>query len=376
MSHIELRCTDCGAAHEADVRTLICRLCHAPLEVRYSGASTLPRAGLAGLWSLGAPALLHDAGSIITMGEGQTPVVRLGALGRRLGHTALFAKLEFQSPSGSFKDRGATVLMSVLKEAGVAEVVEDSSGNAGASIAAYAAKAGIVAHIFAPASAPAAKIQQIRVYGAQVHLVDGPREAATQAAIAYVAERGLAYASHNLSPFFLEGTKTFAYEIQADARGLFPRHVVIPVGNGSLLIGMWKGFLELQARGVLREVPHLHAVQALAVQPIVAAVHGQTWSPRAGARTIAGGIAVGQPPRLRQAVRAIRGTHGSAVAVSDEAILRWQVALAREEGIYAEPTSAAAFAGLEALVRQGVIGRDEPVLLPVTGMGLKDAAPL
>jgi threonine synthase len=307
------------------------------------------------------------------MGEGATPVAPLAALGKRLGLDALFGKLEFQSPTGSFKDRGSTVLISVLREMGVAEVVEDSSGNAGASIAAYATRAGITAHIFAPASAPLAKLQQIHVYGAKVHLIEGPREAATQAAVDYVAQRGLVYASHNLSPYFLEGTKTFAYEVADQCRPL-PQHIVIPVGNGSLLIGAWRGFLELRAKGAISRTPRLHAIQADAVQPIAAAYFGREWRPGA-ARTVAGGISVAQPPRLRQALRAIQETGGTSVAVPDEAILRWQMALAREEGIYAEPTSAAAFAGVDLLMQRGVIAADEPVLAPITGMGLKDAPP-
>ncbi|MBI4197922.1 MAG: threonine synthase [Chloroflexi bacterium] len=374
MSHLQLRCVECGAPHQADVHTLFCRQCGSPLAVEYLGVNLLPRVGLGGLWGLGAPSPVHHPNSVVSLGEGATPVAPLATLGKRLGLDALFGKLEYQSPTGSFKDRGSTVLMSVLREMGVAEIAEDSSGNAGASIAAYATRAGIHAHVFAPASAPLAKLQQIQVYGAQVHLIEGPREAATRAAMDYVAQRGLVYASHNLSPYFLEGTKTFAYEVAGQCRPL-PQHIVIPVGNGSLLIGAWKGFLELRAQGRIGEVPRLHAIQAEAVRPIASAYEGKAWRPQPGARTVAGGIAVAQPPRLRQALHAIRETGGTSVAVPDEAIVRWQMALAREEGIYAEPTSTAAFAGVEMLVQQGVIAADEPVLAPITGMGLKDSPP-
>jgi threonine synthase len=300
--------------------------------------------------------------------------VRLDRLGARLGLGALYAKLESQSPTASFKDRGATVLVSMLKEAGVREVVEDSSGNAGAAIAAYAARAGIAAHIFAPATAPQAKVQQIRIYGARTHLVDGPRDAATAAAISYVAEHSSCYASHNLSPYFLEGTKTFAYEVADPLIGGLPDHVVIPVGNGSLLIGMWKGFLELRAGGRISQTPRLHGIQAEGIQPIVAAYLGEEWSAQPGVTTVAGGIAVAEPPRREQAARAMRNTGGMALAVADDDVLRWQRLLAAEEGVYAEPTSAAAFAGLEQLVLRGHILPGESVLVPVTGSGLKDTA--
>ncbi|MBI4310518.1 MAG: threonine synthase [Chloroflexi bacterium] len=375
MAHIRLRCVECGASHRADVRALYCNTCKLPLEVEYTGVGALSRSGLGGLWRLGAPAPVHSPSHVVSMGEGMTAVALLERSGLLLGLASLFGKLEFQSPTGSFKDRGTTVLMSALKEAGVDEIVEDSSGNAGASIAAYAARAGITAHIFAPASAPAPKVQQLRVYGAHVHLIEGSREAATQAAKAFVEQRGLVYASHNLSPFFLEGTKTFAYELVDQFPEGLPDHVVLPVGNGSLLIGAWIGFRELQASGRVKRLPKLHAVQAEVVQPIAAAYMGRPWRPQAGARTAAGGIAVAQPPRLRQALRAVRETGGACVAASEEAILRWQRLLAREEGVYAEPTSAAAFAGLELLARQGVIGARDVVLVPVTGMGLKDMAP-
>jgi len=292
-----------------------------------------------------------------------------------LGLNQLFAKLEFLNPTGSFKDRGTAIMMSAAREHGVTEVVEDSSGNAGASVSAYAARAGIRAHVFAPASAPQAKLQQIRVYGAETHLVEGSREATTEAALSYQKAGGLVYASHNMSPYFIEGTKTFAYELLEDLPTT-PRHIVMPVGNGSLFIGAWKGFQELLDAGAVAEIPRFHCVQATAVMPVVAAHTGQPWSPQQASSTVAGGIAVADPPRLKQTLRVLSTTGGVALAVEDEATLRWQRLLAEAEGIYAEPTSAAAFAGLEALVERGEIGADETVVVPITGFGLKDKPPV
>ena len=376
MSHTSLHCTECEASHPADMATLHCRACRAPLEVWYDEAA-VDRAGpqLAG-WT-GTPILLpfHDAADLVSLGEGNTPVVEVPALGRLLGLERLYAKLEFANPTGSFKDRGTAVMMSVARQHGVTEIVEDSSGNAGASVAAYAARAGIKAHIFAPASAPAAKMQQIRVYGAETHSIDGPREAATEAAVAYYRERGLVYASHNLSPYFIEGTRTFAYELAREFPQGLPDHVVMPVGNGSLYIGAWKGFEELRDGSHVSEMPRMHLVQSRAVMPLVAAYRGEQWAPEAGGRTIAGGISVGAPPRKRQCLAVLEASRGVALAVDDDDILRWQRLLAEEEGIYAEPTAAAAFAGIERLVESGVIGAGERVLAPVTGFGLKDAPP-
>ena len=376
MPHIALLCASCGATHPADMATLSCKDCSSPLEVEYlvaqQGESTLPSRGQ------GAPAVplpLHNSASAITLGEGNTPCVQLSAIGRLLGLRQLYAKLEFLNSTGSFKDRGTAVMVSVAREHGITELVEDSSGNAGASVAAYAAAAGIKAHIFAPSTAPQAKLKQISVYGAQAHLIDGPRAASTAAAVAFCAERGLVYASHALSPYFLEGTKTFAYEVVRQLHDGLPEYVVFPVGNGSLLIGAFRGFEKLRRAGAVGRVPRLHCAQAQAVKPVVAAYSGEGWTEEQAYKTIAGGIAVAAPPRIDRMVGILRATEGSAVAVADEDILRWQKLLAEREGIFAEPTSAAAFAGLELLVEQGGVGETDRVLVPVTGFGLKDILP-
>ena len=373
MLDFRLECGECGARFAPDMTRLACGECGAPLDVAYDS-------DVAALDVVPMP--LRYPESAVSLGEGGTPSVRLPAIAKRLGMGALYAKLEFMNPTGSFKDRGTAVMMSAAVEMGASEVVEDSSGNAGASVAAYAARAGVRAHIFAPAGAPAAKLGQIAVYGARAHLVEGNRQDVTDAAVEFARESGFVYASHNLSPYFLEGTKTFAYEVAREFGGELLQHIVMPVGNGSLLIGAHKGFGELQRAGVIDKLPRLHAVQARAVMPLAAAFGGDDGAGDgngggaiATTTTIAGGIAVANPPRLGQALRALGDTGGSAVAVSDGQIRRWHALLAREEGVFGEPTSAAAFAGLEALVARGAIGAGESVLLPVTGFGLKDAFP-
>ena len=368
MSHISLQCSECAADHDADMTTLHCTQCGGVLDVIYnspereSGTSDMPTP-------------LHEPADAIALGEGNTPSVKLDSIGRHLGVDRLYAKLEMMNPTGSFKDRGTAVMMSVAKEFGVAEVVEDSSGNAGASVAAYAARGGIQAHIFAPSSAPAAKVSQIEVYGARTHLIDGDRQAVTDAAINFAERNYMVYASHNLSPYFTEGTKTFAYEVAEQLDGGLPRHIVIPVGNGSLLIGAHRGFVELRNRGRISAIPKLHAVQASAVMPLAAAYIDESRPAPPAGTTIAGGIAVANPPRLGQSLRALRETGGSAVAVEESDIVRWQRAIAEQEGIFVEPTSAAAFAGVEALIRNGAIPRTESILVAATGFGLKDAIP-
>ena len=374
MSHIALICSKCQASYADDISVLRCGVCGAPLDVEYRDPSIGPQPP--GWNDPRIPLPLHDANGVVSLGEGNTPCVELPSIGKLLGLSRLYGKLEFVNPTGSFKDRGTAIMISVAKEQGVTEFVEDSSGNAGASVAAYAARADIEAHIFAPASAPPGKIQQIKVYGAQTHSVEGSREAATDAAVAYYTERGLVYLSHNLSPYFIEGTKSFAYKVAREWADDPPEHIVMPVGNGSLFIGAWRGFQELLDGGHISKMPRMHCIQAKAISPIVAAYNGEEWSPGVGTKTIAGGIASAAPPRQRQVLDVLSATDGVAVAVEEEEILEWQKLLARTEGIYAEPTSAAAFAGLSRLVETRDVRPSETVLVAITGSGLKDAPPV
>ncbi len=367
MRNVSLRCGACGAAHAPDMHTLECRDCGGPLDTEYTAPGTSLRVA-----GYDAAMPFSDTESMPTLGEGGTPVVGLAKLGGALGLTGLDAKLEYMNPTGSYKDRGTVVMLAVAREFGVREVVEDSSGNAGASVSAYSARAGITAHIFAPATAPAAKVKQIRVYGAEVHSIEGPREAATDAAVAFCKENDLVYASHAWSPFFFEGTKTFAFETARHYGGEPPAHIVFPVGNGGLFLGAWRGFTELLAAGHIDRTPRLHAVQAANVMPIAAGFMSRAWDKTGMRPTMAGGISVAAPARGAQVVDVIRRTNGAAVAVDEAEIATMQRALARDEGIFAEPTSAAAFAGLRRLKAEGIIAPGDSVLVPVTGFGLKD----
>ena len=371
MSHIVLRCPQCGRTRPADMSTEGCPDCAVPLDVEYTAnarSSSNPD-------SYEALTPVHQPSSGVSLQEGDTPSVKLNTLGKHLGIAHLYGKLEFLNPTGSFKDRGTAVMLSVAMEHGVTELVEDSSGNAGASVSAYAARAGIKAHIFVPASAPEAKLRQIRAYGAEVHPIEGPRDAATTAAIDYHRQHGLVYTSHMMSPYFAEGTKNFAYEVSHQFDGALPDHIVLPVGNGSLLIGAFKGFCEMQAAGHAVKMPKLHGVQSRSVMPLVAAYTGKAWEPTDATTTVAGGIAIAAPSRLQQIVDILRLVGGTAVAVEESSIVEMQRDLAEGEGVFAEPTSAAAFAGLQLLVQQGFIAKSDTVLVPVTGFGLKDEPP-
>ena len=380
-----LVCAECGAAQPRDYPALECVECSGPLrvdlEVPAAGGSLteVTRPGVRGLWKYQPLLPFADSVDPVTLGEGGTPTVLLSNWGGLIGVPNAYAKLEYASPTGSFKDRGSATLITRLRDLGVRKAVEDSSGNAGASVAAYCAKAGIEAVVFAPESAPAAKLAQIAVYGAELKLVPGARENATKAAREAAQASDTSYASHNLHPYFIEGTKTFAYEIFEDFAGAggMPDHVVIPVGNGSLYLGAAKGLRELAAAGFEFASPRLHLAQVEACAPLAQAAKAGLDGPAAVTPqpTIAGGISVGQPPRGGEVLRTLRDFGGEAVAVTERAVWDARLELADREGLFIEPTSAAAFAGVRRLAELGVIESGDSVLIAVTGHGLKDPQP-
>lgn len=287
------------------------------------------------------------------------------------GPRVLDFKLEYQSPTGSFKDRGASMLIAAALAEGATEFVEDSSGNAGAAMASYGAAAGLRAHIFVPASASGVKMAQIEAYGAEVHVVSGGRASASVAARRYSQVHGLPYLSHSLSPYFAEGMKVVASEVAAQR---LADAIVLPVGNGSLLLGLRRGFEELERLERLgrlerlEERPRLYAVQAQSVAPLVWAVEGRR--ARSARPTMADGAAVADPPRLGEMRSALEWSGGGAVSVTEFEIGYAQALLSRG-GLYVEPTAALGLAGLPRLMARGEVGYWERVLMPLTGTGLK-----
>ncbi len=309
--------------------------------------------GEVSLWRYRAAIRLAD-GARVSLGEGFTPLVETVWEGRRL----LF-KCEHLMPTGSFKDRGSAVMVSHLKQAGVSALMEDSSGNAGASIAAYAAQAGIRARILAPESAPRAKRVQIAAAGAELDLVAGDRDAVQEAALA--AAESAFYASHNRQPFFLEGVKTLAFELWEQLGFRAPAAVAAPCGNGANILGLWLGFRELQAAGQIEAIPRLHAVQAANVAPLAALLAGR--SPPPARPTVADGIATARPVRGPAVAAALRATGGGVLTVGEAAIRDAMVRLSRS-GWFVEPTSATVLAALPQIP-------DEDLAVVLTGSGLK-----
>jgi len=328
----------------------------------------------AGLWRYREFFPFVKPGNIVSLGEGGTSIQEAGNLARTIGLNRLFLKQDFLNPTGSFKDRGSTVLVSRAKELGIGSVADDSSGNAGSSISAYCAKAGIKCTIYVPASAPEGKLTQISMYGAHLVKVQGSRSDVSETIEGLWRSNKIYYASHNLSPFFLEGMKSLACEVAEQMNWEVPDHVVFPAGSGTLLIGAWKGFESMRRLDWTAMTPSIHAVQSEACMPIVSAFRSGLphVEPAKEADTIAGGIRIANPVRGKQVLEVLRQTNGSAVSVSDAEILQYERLLAQQEGIFAEPTSCAAIAGLARLVKEGTINRDESVVVPLTGFGLKD----
>ena len=322
--------------------------------------------GTRSLWRYRA-SLPVDIAKPISLGEGCTPLVE-----QAWGDLRPHFKLEWFNPTGSFKDRGSAVMLSFLRQIGIDAILEDSSGNAGSSMAGLGASGGMRVKILTPASTSPAKIAQVRAYGAEIQLVDGPREESQAEAIRQSNETF--YASHNWQPFFLEGTKSLAYELWEDLGFRAPDNVVIPVGAGSNLLGCAFGFRELMKAGQIAKLPRLFVTQPLNCSPIDASFKAGVDTPvkRAVHKTIAEGTAIRHPLRLREIIGALRESGGGTIALTEEEIIVALRRLARQ-GLFTEPTSASAAAALDKLAAAGSIKANETTVMLLTGNGLKAA---
>ncbi|MBI4737239.1 MAG: pyridoxal-phosphate dependent enzyme [candidate division NC10 bacterium] len=312
------------------------------------------------LWRYREALPLPSGCDAVSLGEPITPLLPWSALpGSHL-------KLEFLLPTGSFKDRGACVMLTRMKALGIRAAVEDSSGNAAAAVAAYAARAGIACRIFVPASASSGKLAQIATYGADVVPVPGSRE--DVAAAARQEAEGSYYASHVFNPYFLQGTKTFAFEIWEQLGFRAPDQVILPVGHGTLYLGAYLGFRDLLKAGEIPRLPRLIGIQAEACAPLVAAWCGR---PAAGpAVTIAEGIRIAAPDRAEAILQACRESDGELLTVSEDEIVSALFRLGRA-GLYVEPTAAVAPAGALRLAAAGRLPAEGIAVIPLTGSGLK-----
>lgn len=298
----------------------------------------------------------------ITMGEGQSPLVVLDAQ-----EPNTYIKVDYMMPTLSFKDRGAAVLMTKAKELGVSKVIADSSGNAGTAIAAYAARCNMKCDIYLSDETSPKKIAQIKAHGAVIKQIRGTREDIAAAAQKAVDEEKVFYASHVYNPYFYEGTKTYAYEIYEQLNGV-PDTLIIPVGNGTLLLGAYYGFKELFENKLIEKTPKIIAIQAANCAPLANAYEkGKAIAePVTNKGTLAEGIAIAAPARSKQILEAVRETKGIFIDIKEDEILSAREMLA-DKGFYVEVTTAANYAGYLKYKK----APQEKVIIPLCGAGIK-----
>ncbi|AFK18171.1 pyridoxal-phosphate dependent enzyme [Haloferax mediterranei ATCC 33500] len=358
-SRLRLACDSCGSTF--DEWRWRCS-CGAPLDFDSTPTPTSPTPDDAdldyrrGLWAFDD---FLPPTPQATLGEGMTPLVDASEW------EASF-KLEYVFPTGSFKDRGATTTLSVASELGVERIVEDSSGNAGAAIATYAARAGIDAEIYVPASVKPAKVRAIERAGAKPVRIEGTRQDVTDACVEAVEEGNAWYASHAWNPAFFAGTATVAYEIAAQRDWTAPDAVVTPLGHGTLFLGAYRGFRDLYEAGWIDRIPELYGAQAAGYSPIADARHHTTTE----TNDVADGIQIRNPVRETEIHEALDETGGDAIALSADAV-EDELDRLHRHGFYTEPTCAVAPAALRELRLSGVLTMDDDVVVPLTGSGLK-----
>jgi threonine synthase len=316
-----------------------------------------------GLWRYGKAFGIPAEAEPVSLGEGNTPLVWARVFGREVAF-----KCEYTNPTGSFKDRGSTLIATWLKYRQIPEAIEDSSGNAGASLAAYAARAGIRARIFIPASASGPKRAHIEATGAELVPVEGSRTAVSEAVRREADGRGMAYASHAYLPFNLPGYATAAYEIYEQLGNSMPGAVIVPAGQGGLLLGLGRGFDNLRVATEDKQRPMIMAVQARNCASLWAAFtpRREDQEPATEKQTLAEGVKVRYPVRAEAVLSVIQASGGSVCAVAEEAILPGRAALA-QLGFYVEPTSAIVWAALEQTIQR----LPDPIVVVLTGSGYK-----
>ncbi len=359
-----LKCTVCSQKYSFEDPRWRCE-CGRPLDIEFTPRFHLGRIDSRppGMWRYREAIPIVSDDHIVSFSEGYTPLVEADVSGFRVK-----LKLDFLFPTGSFKDRGASVLLSRAKELRIGSVIEDSSGNAGAAVAAYSAKAGISCCIYVPSITSNAKTSQIEAYGASVIRVEGSREQTAESALK--AAESTWYASHAWNPFFFQGTKTVAYELCEQMGWKAPDTVVAPVGNGTLLLGAYMGFRELAEAGVTGSIPRMIGVQAALCAPLHAGFRGGADSaPCPGTqKTVASGIAVAAPVRGEQIIKAVAESGGRFITVEEFEIIMSFKDMARK-GLFIEPTAAAGIAGLRKYLVDANDG--ENVVAILTGHGLK-----
>jgi threonine synthase len=376
-----LTCSLCETRYPAGKVHNLCTACGGPLLVHYDlerarrdWEREAVAAGPGSMWRYGPVLPVAKPESVVSLGEGMTPLLRARRLGEQLGASNVFIKDEGLNPTGSFKARGLSCAVSMACELGLRKLAIPSAGNAAGALAAYAAAAGLEAHIFMPRDVPASNLIECRMSGARVTLVDGLISDCAR----LVAERSEAEGWFDVStlkePYRIEGKKTMGYELAEQMGWTLPDAIFYPTGGGVGIIGMWKAFDEMEQLGWIgRKRPKMIAVQAQGCRPLVEAFEqgadrAEFWQE---AYTVASGLRVPKPLGDFLILRAVRQSGGACLAVTDQELLDAGQRLAASDGLFVAPEGAACVAALEKLLARGFLRRDETILIYNTGSGLK-----
>jgi threonine synthase len=378
----ELHCSDCGKKFSLHEIHTFCPDCQSPILVKYdlkAARQNVDRDQIhsraKGMWRWHEFLPVLESQNMVTLGEGDTALLDLPRVGNQLGLSNLYVKDESSNPTGSFKARGLSAAVSKAKELGIQKVIIPTAGNAGGAMAAYAARANMQALIYMPRDTPNANIEESRIAGAEVILVDGLISDAAGMAGEKARSEGWFDVSTFKEPYRMEGKKIMGYELAEFFNWTLPDVIIYPTGGGTGLVGMWKAFNELEELGWLDNTkrPRMVSVQAEGCAPIIKAFESGAsfcdfWL---GAQTLASGLRVPKSFADRMILSNIRESNGTALAVSDATIMKAQKNLAVMEGIFAAPEGAACFAALEELVKQNWVNPGERIVIFNTGSGLK-----
>jgi threonine synthase len=376
------KCINCGSEYGIDEIVYFCRKCGDLLEIKYEqdalaqavSKSDWRKAPLS-VWRYRAFMPISDQSKIISLNEGGTGLHLCQRLAKQLGIRQLYVKNEGENPTGSFKDRGMTVGVTKAVELGVKSVICASTGNTSASLAAYAAKAGLQCAVLIPSGKIAyGKLSQAMIYGAKVIQVRGNFDESLDIVLKLSEKHRTIYLLNSINPFRIEGQKSLGFEICDQLNQEAPDRIIVPVGNAGNISAIWKGFSEFHELDVVEALPKMTGIQAAGAAPIAQAIKNgkDTIVPVSAPETVATAIRIGAPVSWKKAMTAIRESDGTAETVTDAEILSAQKLLARVEGLFVEPASASSIAGLIKLVQNGIIDKDERIVCVTTGHGLKD----
>ncbi len=371
-----LECVACGATSTAEGLPTVCA-CGQPWLVRYPHRrpGIMQRAEVRrrhGMWRFREFLPLRPFEEPVSLGEGDTPLIRLRRTATRLGIPHLWLKDEGTNPTGSFKARGLSAAITRATAAGAQRFTLPTAGNAGVAAAAYAARAGAAVRVFAPETTPRTMLSQIEAFGGELVLLRGHIGDCGKASRAWAAESGAFDLSTLREPYRIEGKKTLGLELALQLAWKMPDVILYPTGGGTGLIGMWKAFLELREQGwVEGELPRFYAVQSTGCAPIVKAFaagadRAEVWP---DPRTVASGLRVPGALGDRLMLRALRETNGGAVAIEDAVLVEAAQTVSREEGVDVSPEGGAALAAIELLVGRGQVDRGETIVVFNTGAG-------